>query len=207
VTLSEQRLPPGRIAEAVEQAGLSPLPGGVLEKFSNYYVLLERWNSKLNLTAIRDPEEALRRHFVESIFCAQHLPVGIATLLDYGTGAGFPGIPIALCRPEIRVTLAESQGKKASFLREAVRSLGIDAEVYGGRVEDMPRSRSFDAVSLRAVDKMQEAIPGAAGRVEAGGWLVLLASAGTIELPNGFLVKQETIPGSLTGRLILASRR
>jgi 16S rRNA (guanine527-N7)-methyltransferase len=206
VTQSEPGLPPGRIAEAVEQAGLSPLPVGVPEKFSNYYALLERWNSKLNLTAIRDTEEVLRRHFIECIFCAQHLPAGIATLLDYGSGAGFPGIPVALCRPEIRVTLAESQGKKASFLREAVRLLGIDAEVYGGRVEDMPHGRSFDAVSLRAVDKMQEAVLGAAGRVGAQGWLVLLTSAGTVELPKGFMIKQEPIPGSLTGRLVLASR-
>jgi 16S rRNA (guanine527-N7)-methyltransferase len=206
VTQSEPGLPPGRIAEAVEQAGLSPLPVGIPEKFSNYYALLERWNSKLNLTAIRGPDEVLRRHFIECIFCAQHLPVGIATLLDYGSGAGFPGIPVALCRPEIRVTLAESQGKKASFLREAVRSLEIDAEIYGGRVEDMPSGRSFDAVSLRAVDKMQEAVLEAAGRVGVGGWLVLLASAGTIELPNSFMLKQETIPGSLMGRLVLASR-
>jgi 16S rRNA (guanine527-N7)-methyltransferase len=70
----------------------------------------------------------------------------------------------------------------------------------------MPSGRSFDAVSLRAVDKMQEAVLGAAGRVGAGGWLVLLTSAGTVELPNGFMVKQEAIPGSMTGRLVLASR-
>jgi 16S rRNA (guanine527-N7)-methyltransferase len=206
VTLSEQGLPAGRIAEAVEQAGLSPLSEGVPEKFSIYYALIERWNSKLNLTAIRSPEEVLRRHFVECIFCAQHLPGGIATLLDYGSGAGFPGIPVALCRTEIRVTLAESQGKKASFLREAVRSLGINAEVYGGRVEDMPPGRSFDAVSLRAVDKMQEAVKAATSRIGVGGWLVLLASAGMVELPNDFIVKQETIPGSLTGKLVLATR-
>jgi 16S rRNA (guanine527-N7)-methyltransferase len=206
VKLPEQGLPARRIAEAVAQAGLNPLPEGVPERFSNYYALLERWNSKLNLTAIQGPEEVLRRHFVECIFCAQFLPVGIAMLLDYGSGAGFPGIPIALCRPEIRVTLAESQAKKASFLREAVRSVGIDAEVYGGRVEDMSLDRSFDAVTLRAVDKMQEAVSHAVGRVRAEGWLVLLASAGTVELPNGFKSKEKTVPGSLTGRLVLACR-
>ena len=112
MTLSEQGLPAGRIAEAVEQVGLNPLMADVAEKFSEYYALLERWNSKLNLTAIRDPEEVLRRHFIECIFCAQHLPAGIETLLDYGSGAGFPGIPVALCCPEIRVTLAESQGRE-----------------------------------------------------------------------------------------------
>ncbi len=195
-----------RIAQAVEQAGLSALEAGVAEKFSHYYALLQLWNSKLNLTAIREPEEALHRHFVECIFCAQHLPPMIETLLDYGSGAGFPGIPIALCRSEIRVTLAESQGKKASFLREAVRSLGVNAEIYAGRVEDLPVNRNFDAVSLRAVDKMQTAIKDAAERVMPGGWLVLMASAGSVELPADFVAKDLPIPGSLSGVVILATK-
>ncbi len=202
----EAGLSAARIAQAVEEAGLNPLPMGVAEKFSQYYELLEKWNSKLNLTAIRDPEEALRRHFVECIFCAQRLPAGITSLLDYGSGAGFPGIPIALCRPEIHVTLAESQGKKASFLREAVRSLAIDAEVYTGRVEDTPADQSFDAVSLRAVDKMHAAIENAACRVNRGGWLVLLVSAGKVALPAGYSGRDLPIPGSQSGALILALR-
>ena len=204
--LSETRLPAERIAQAVEQGGLTPLPAGVAEKFSQYYALLERWNSKLNLTAIRNPEDVLRRHFVECIFCAQHLPPGIETLLDFGSGAGFPGIPIALCRPELRVTLAESQGKKASFLREVVRSLGVDAEVFAGRVEEMAPSRNFDAVALRAVDSMREAISKASLRVNPAGWLVLLTNAGTFELPDRFLSREKAIPGSQTGLLIIASR-
>ncbi len=204
--LSDTRLSAERIAQAVEQAGLNPLPASVAERFSQYYALLERWNSKLNLTAIRNPDVALRRQFVECIFCAQYLPPGIATLLDYGSGAGFPGIPIALCRPDVRVTLAESQRKKASFLREVVRSLGISGEVYTGRVEEMAPGRNFDAVALRAVDSMQEAISKAAIRVIPGGWLVLLAGAGTVELPEGFLSTETAIPDSQTGLLILASR-
>ncbi len=206
MTASGGGLSTERIAQSVEQAGLKPLSGGVAEQFSRFYALLEQWNSKLNLTAIRDPEDVLRRHFVECIFCAQHLPQGIASLLDYGSGGGFPGIPIALCRPEIHVTLAESQGKKASFLREVVRSLGIVAEVYSGRVEDMRAGRSFDAVSLRAVDKMQAAVESAAWRVKRGGWLVLMASAGTVELPAGFAADDVPIPGSLNGALILAAK-
>jgi 16S rRNA (guanine527-N7)-methyltransferase len=206
VSSPEAGLSAERIEQAVEQAGLSPLESGVAEKFSQYYGLLQLWNSKLNLTAIREPEEALRRHFVECIFCAQHLPTPIKTLLDYGSGAGFPGIPIALCRPEIHVTLAESQGKKSSFLREAVRSLGVDAEVYAGRVEDMTASRSFDAVSLRAVDKMEAAVEDAAGRVRLGGYLVLLAAARTVVLPAGFTASVLRVPGSHSGELVLASK-
>jgi 16S rRNA (guanine527-N7)-methyltransferase len=194
------------IAAAVEFAGLTALGDGVAEQFSAYFDLLWRWNSKLNLTALRTPEEILRRHFVECIFCAQHLPASVGTLLDYGSGAGFPGIPIALCRPEIRVTLAESQGKKASFLREVVRVLGLNVEVFGGRVETMADDRRFDAVAMRAVDKMEQAIAEAAVRVAAEGWLVLLAGAGSIGIPEGFVVEERGIPGSASGVLVLAQR-
>jgi 16S rRNA (guanine527-N7)-methyltransferase len=198
-------LPAERIAKAVDDAGLSPLGAGIAEKFSRYYDLLEKWNSKLNLTAIRNPEEALWRHFLECIFCAQHLPASIATLLDYGSGAGFPGIPIALCRNEVHVVLAEVQAKKASFLHEAIRCLELSAEVYGGRVEDMAASRKFDAVSLRAVDKMRAAVEHAAGRVKPGGYLVALATPGRFELPPGFVAREQAIPWSRSGVLILAS--
>jgi 16S rRNA (guanine527-N7)-methyltransferase len=133
-----------------------------------------RWNTRLNLTAIREPKQIIRRHFVECAFAAQHLPARIESLLDFGSGAGLPGIPIAICRPEVRVTLAESQGKKASFLREAVRSLDISAEVHDGRVEEMPQGRLFHAVSMRAVEKMEIALPVALRRVER--YLVLLTT-------------------------------
>lgn len=204
---AEGSLSAERIAAAVEEYGLSPLAAGVPEQFSAYFDLLQRWNARLNLTAIRDPEDALRRHFVECIFCAQSLPPGIETLLDYGSGGGFPGIPISLCRPKIRVTLAESKGKKASFLREAVRSLRIAAAVYGGRVEDMEPEHTFDAVAMRAVDKMQLALGSAVERVGDTGWLVLLVSSGGIELPNGFRARSLDIPGSKSGVLVLASNK
>lgn len=201
-----ERLSPEAIASAVEHAGLDRLAPGVPERFSAYCDLLLRWNSKLNLTAIRSPEDILRRHFLECIFCAQSLPAGIATLLDYGSGAGFPGVPIALCRPEILVTLAESQGRKASFLREVVRVLGLDSEVHQGRVEAMPSGRIFDAVALRAVDKMGMALESATMRVSEDGWLVILAGSGILGMPPGFLVAKTPLPGSNCLVLVLARR-
>jgi 16S rRNA (guanine527-N7)-methyltransferase len=196
-----------RIAVAVSEAGLAPLPSGVAERFSAYFDLLNRWNARLNLTAIREPEGTLRRHFLECIFCAQILPPGIGTLLDYGSGAGFPGLPIALCRPEIRVTLAESHGKKASFLREAVRVLALEVEVYAGRVEEMATGRLFDGVALRAVDKMREAVRGSSQRVAVGGWLVLMVGAGKLELPMGFFEDRVVrVPGSSESSVVLANR-
>src|ERR1017187_8825649 len=124
-----------------------------------YISLILRWNERVNLTAIREEDGILARHFVESIVCARALPRGIAALLDFGSGAGFPGIPIALCRPEIAVTLAESQGKKAAFLQEAVRVLGIQAKVHAGRAEAL--RAVFDCVVLRAVDRMPKAVAAA----------------------------------------------
>ncbi len=167
------------IGRILHRAGLEPLTEEVLARLETYLALLLRWNSKLNLTAVREPEAIIQRHFVECVQCAQELPVEIgkgATLLDFGSGAGLPGIPIAICRPEIRVVLAESQGKKAAFLREAVRTLGLYAEVFDGRIEEMPEGRQFSAVTLRAVDKMTEACQLAAARVAPGGWLIPFAT-------------------------------
>src|SRR5580698_9800537 len=104
-------------------------PDALYPKLSTYLDLLLKWNTRTNLTAIRDPEEIVCRHFGESLFAAQHLDPAATTLLDFGSGAGFPGLPIALLRPEIQVTLAESQNKKATFLREVVRSLKRPTEV------------------------------------------------------------------------------
>jgi 16S rRNA (guanine527-N7)-methyltransferase len=161
------------------EAGLTPLDSVLAGRFEDYLSLLLRWNARVNLTAIRDEEGILRRHFVESIACARLLPAGIATLLDFGSGAGFPGIPIALCRPEISVTLAESQGKKAAFLSEAVRVLKVAATVHSGRAEVL--RNSFDCITMRAVDKMERAVPAAARLLRSGGWLALMTTSKELE--------------------------
>lgn len=159
-----------------------PNPGEILvEKLSLYLDLLLKWNARTNLTAIRDPQEIVTRHFGESLFTGALLG-DTPTLLDYGSGAGFPGLPIALLRPDITVMLAESQNKKVSFLREAVRTLGLPVEVWPKRVEGMPPHQTFDTVTLRAVDAMVPAIQGASPR--AARRLVLLTShAGVQEVP------------------------
>jgi 16S rRNA (guanine527-N7)-methyltransferase len=105
--------------------GTYPPPADLYPQLSAYLDLLLKWNARTNLTAIRDPEEIVRRHFGESLFAGVHLAAKLsseATLLDLGSGAGFPGLPIQLLLPGLQVTLAESQNKKATFLREAVRT-------------------------------------------------------------------------------------
>lgn len=140
-------------------------------QLEEFLALLVRWNARINLTSVRRPEEIVRRHFAESIFAAKQIPQRVKTLLDYGSGGGFPGIPIAICRPEIAVTLAESQGKKAAFLREAVRTLSLRAEVWAARVEEMEPGRVFDAITLRAVDRMPAACQSAVERLAPRGWM------------------------------------
>ncbi len=163
-----------RLNLLLAEAGQPPLDPVLTSSFETLLSLFLRRNARINLTSNRDVEGILQRHFVESIACARALPAGISTLLDFGSGAGFPGIPIALCRPEIAVTLAESQGKKAAFLREAVRVLKISAKVHFGRAETLPTE--FDCVTLRAVDKMDRAVQSAAHLVRPGGWLALMTT-------------------------------
>ena len=165
-----------RLNAILAESGLPVLDEALSARFAEYFTLLIKWNGKINLTSIRDEDSILRRHFVESIACARALPHGIGTLLDFGSGGGFPGIPIALCRPEIAVTLAESQRKKASFLREAVRTLRISANVYADRAELL--AGRFDCVVLRAVDRMDSAV-GAAARLLAPAGIVALMTIGT----------------------------
>lgn len=199
-------LPESRIVDLL--APYLALPQELLPPLSAYLDLLVRWNARTNLTAIRDPEEMVRRHFGESLFAARHLgtlnaSTVPATLLDLGSGAGFPGLPIALARPEIAVTLAESQGKKATFLREAVRTLGVkNAEVWAGRAEALPRT--FHTVAMRAVDDMAAALAVAGPLAQEQ--LVLLTT-GEPGLPAGFAVKERfALPHSASGVLLIAGR-
>jgi len=167
-----------RLRELLTVAGLLPLDDATAGRLEDYVSLFVRWNERVNLSAIRDEEGVLSRHIVESIVVAFALPEGIKTLLDFGSGAGLPGIPIALCRPEIAVTLAESQGKKAAFLQEAVRVLGIGAKVHAGRAEVL--RTVFDCVTLRAVDKMPRAVSAAVRLVAPAGWLALMTTGAEV---------------------------
>jgi 16S rRNA (guanine527-N7)-methyltransferase len=163
-----------RLDQLLAESGHPPLAPETAEKFAAYLTLLQKWNARTNLTAIRDEEGILSRHFLESILCAHKLPQGIVSLLDFGSGAGFPGIPIALIRPEISVTLAESQNKKAAFLREAVRTLNLETKVHSARAETL--ATKFDCVTLRAVDNMAAAIPAAIQLLNPTGWLAILTT-------------------------------
>ena len=131
----------------------------------DYLVLLERWNQTYNLTAVRMLEDMVGRHVLDSLALLPYLD-GVATMADLGTGAGLPGIPLAIVRRDLQVTLVESAGKKARFLREAVRRLGLaNAHVLESRAEAVDMPAAFDAITARALATL-------AGIVSVGGHLL-----------------------------------
>ena len=128
--------------------GLDP---ALAEPLLAYLALLARWNATYNLTAIRDPREMLVKHLLDSLAMHAHLD-GIESLADLGTGPGLPGIPLAIARPGLQVTLVESNGKKARFLREAARQLKLgNASVVESRIETFDAAGRFDAITARAL--------------------------------------------------------
>jgi 16S rRNA (guanine527-N7)-methyltransferase len=168
------RLPDSRLNDLLRNTGLEPLDDATVSQFEAYLSLFVRWNQRINLSSVRDEEGILSRHIIESIAVARSLPDQVATLLDFGSGGGLPGFPIALCRPQIAVTLAESSSKKAAFLQETVRVLGIPAKVHADRAEAL--EAVFDCVIMRAVEKMPKAIAAAVNLVAPRGWLALMTT-------------------------------
>jgi 16S rRNA (guanine527-N7)-methyltransferase len=128
--------------------GIATLSGDQVAALQAHYELLVRWNKVLNLTTVRRVGEVVERHYCESVFLASHLPEGALSIADVGSGAGFPGIPVAVMRPESSVTLIESHQRKAVFLREGSRTLR-NVRVVAKRAEDV--EGRFDWAISRAV--------------------------------------------------------
>ena len=183
-----------RIQALLEPFVEQPLPSSTVDQISTYIDQLLRWNARINLTAIRHPEEIVTRHFGESFFLARHLFPKSGTdhrplttdhrpphVLDIGSGAGFPALPLKLWAPHIHLTLIESNNKKAAFLREVARALTLTninvitdrAEVLATR-SDFPRT---EVVTLRAVEHFETILPQAVTLLAPKGTLALLIGA------------------------------
>ena len=151
------------------------------ELFKNELI---EWNSRLNLTAIRTPEEIDKKHFLDSLTLLHLIPENTKTLADIGTGAGFPGIPLAIIRPDIQITLIESIGKKCKFLEHIKEILNLkNIEIVNARAEEVGKhidyKNRFDIVTARAVTKIEELALLAIPLLKKEG--VLLAQKGTLE--------------------------
>ncbi len=186
------------------RAGLAALalPGELAPPLLAYLDLLARWNRTYNLTAVRDPREMVSRHLLDSLAMEPFLD-GIDSLADLGTGPGLPGIPLAIARPGLRVTLVEANGKKARFLREAVRTLGLaNAEVAESRIESLDRPGTFDAITARALATLPQILEFGGHLLAPGGKLLAMKGARPDEeiaaLPRGWRLEtlhRLTVPG------------
>jgi len=139
--------PRAALDRGLGEMGLA-LPAGATEKLLAYLELLAKWNKTYNLTAIRDPVQAVSHHLLDSLAVLRELPAG--ALADVGSGGGLPGIPLAIADPERRVTLNDSNGKKGAFLRQATIELALaNAEVHVARAEEWRPAERFAVVVTR----------------------------------------------------------
>jgi 16S rRNA (guanine527-N7)-methyltransferase len=158
------------------------LPARARGQLLDYLALLAKWNRTYNLTAIRDPLAMVSQHLLDSLVVLPHLPAR-AAMADAGSGAGLPGIPIAIARPQWRVALAEASQKKAAFLRQAVIELELgNVEVHEGRVEAWRPQPLFDVVISRAFAALAEFIAACRHLVAPGGVLAAMKGAAPTDL-------------------------
>jgi 16S rRNA (guanine527-N7)-methyltransferase len=164
------------------------LPAGARDRLLEYVALLVKWNRTYNLTAIREPLAMVPHHLLDSLSVLPHLPLAAegARLADAGSGAGLPGIALAIARPGWQVTLAESTQKKAAFLRQAAIELSLgNVAVHEGRVEAWRPRPLFDLVISRAFAALADFIDACRHLVAPGGMLAAMKGASPAELPSG----------------------
>jgi 16S rRNA (guanine527-N7)-methyltransferase len=215
-----------RIAELLQPFLSAPLSESQLTCISTYIDILLRWNASMNLTAIREPDEIVTRHFGESLFAARHLfpnvdvaeasakakRESVVHVVDLGSGAGFPGLPIKIWAPHVRLTLIESNQRKAVFLREVSRTLTLtDINVFAGRAEAFPDAQA-DVVTLRAVERFDAALPIAIRLAKNQGRLALLIGQAQLDLVHAIAPKVQwfpplQVPLSLNRMLLLGTSR
>ena len=199
-TLSVARDFKVRLERRSRRAGLS-LDAGLIDQLVSYFELLARWNRKINLTSITQPDEAIDRLAIEPLVAARYLPSGRARhLLDIGSGGGSPAIPLKLASPDMALTMVESKVRKSAFLREAARQLSLESTVVETmRFEELltrpELHEAIDVVSLRAVRTEPRVLMGLQAFLKPGAWFFLFTSAGGPD-------PQASIPPPLTLRAV-----
>ena len=188
------------IAAGLEALGLA-LDAPAQQKLLDYLALVQKWNRVYNLTAVREADKMVSHHVLDSLAVAPHLQGD--TLIDVGSGAGLPGIPLALARPEMRVTLLESNHKKSAFLKQAAIELALEnVEVANTRVEAWDEPGAYDIVISRAFSDLAEFASLAGHLVADGGVLAAMKGVYPFEelaqLPKDFVLKQ-SIPLEVPG--------
>lgn len=171
----------GHLLQAAGEYGLA-LTERQVKQFSDYFTLLIAWNEKINLTAITDPREVAVKHMMDSLSCYSetYFPAG-AKIIDVGTGAGFPGLPLKIIRPDLTLTLLDSLQKRLAFLREVVQKLDLqDVHFIHARAEDAgrkPERERHDVALSRAVARLNVLSELCLPMVKTGGYFVALKGA------------------------------
>jgi len=167
------------------KATLPSLTDEQCDKFVAYYELLIDWNTRMNLTAITEPEDVVKKHFADSLAALPYLKIG-ASVADVGTGAGFPGVPLLIVRPDLEMTLVDSLQKRIGFLEEVLKTLRISATLVHARAEDFgrdPRYRGrFDCTVSRAVANLSVLLELTVPLLKVGGRSICYKGDATEEL-------------------------
>ena len=208
--LSDRATQYARLHAGTAELGLAPMPVA-FERLLDYVDLLTRWNATYNLTAVRDPQEMISRHLLDCLAIAAF--VKGKTLADLGSGAGLPGIPLAILEPAREHVLIDSNGKKTRFLREAVRELKLtNVRVEQARVEDA--RGQFDCITARAFAALKDMLAlGGHLLAPAGTWLAmkgLLDKSEILDVPAEFEVAEVrplAVPGLGAARHVVIIRR
>ena len=170
------------LKRALPQAGEE-----ALDRFEIYHRRLGEWNEKMNLTAITDPVEVAQKHFADSLAALPYLKAGMK-VIDVGTGAGFPGVPLLIMEPGLNLTLADSLNKRLTFLDALLKELGLKAELVHGRAEDLGQNRlcreRFDAALSRAVANLPVLLELTTPFVKVGGSAIAYKGDAAEELQN-----------------------
>lgn len=177
----------GQLHEGIARLGLVDLPVGTEEKLLAYLALLVKWNAAYNLTAVRDPQQMLVKHLLDSLSILPQVTDG--SLIDVGTGAGLPGLVLAIARPGLRVTLLDSNGKKVRFLRQVIAELKIaNAQAVQSRVEE--HEARYDVVTSRAFATLADMLAWSGQLAVEGGCFLAMKGQRPDEeiaaLPQGF---------------------
>jgi 16S rRNA (guanine527-N7)-methyltransferase len=204
--------PAAQLAEGIARLGLS-LPPQTQQRLLDYLALLDKWNQVYNLTAVRDPREMVSQHLLDCLAVAPH--ISAVTILDVGSGAGLPGIPLALALPHAKVTLLDSSQKKTAFLQQAVIELGLgNAAVARARVETWRAAQVFELVISRALSDLATLVTLAGHLVSAGGALAAMKGVypheELVHLPPGFRLRRAhalSVPGLRAVRHLLFLER
>src|SRR3989442_220469 len=191
------------LVSSIASFGLEALTEEQIERLTAHHPMLCRWNQRVNLTRIIKPEEAARFHYAESLFGASFI-ADEQSVLDIGSGAGIPAIPIAVARPDVQVTSLEANSKKSLFLKEAKEALALtNFNVVTARLEDFDWS-GYELLTSRALERAEEILPTVINRMSSNNRLMLFCAPDLLGKLEGTQTSIETHPIPLSYERLVA---